>query len=93
MAPRSAAANSPEQKQKNALTWLRLWHAGLCDTVPACMNARVPSLTGTSLISANNSFGTTGALCDARNVSTCLPADGCGCVNLTRYSEMIVKIC
>ena len=52
--------------------------AGLCDTVPACMESRLPSTAGTSLISAGNSFGSTGALCNASSTPLCSAATGCG---------------
>lgn len=52
--------------------------AGLCDTVPACMESRLPSTAGTSLISAGNSFGSTGALCNASSTPLCNAATGCG---------------
>ena len=52
--------------------------AGLCDTVPACMESRLPSTSGTSLISAGNSFGSTGELCNATSTPLCNAATGCG---------------
>jgi hypothetical protein len=52
--------------------------AGLCDTVPVCMESRLPSTAGTSLISAGNSFGSTGALCNASSTPLCNAATGCG---------------
>jgi len=46
--------------------------------VPSCMEARLSSVSGTGLISQDNSFGSNGVLC-AFNTSVCSEVDGCGC--------------